>query len=202
MISRRFQAAIALSLMVAPLAVAGPQVIEAEGHGRMVEVRPGKNDKPRFTYSETFALHGANVPAITFGKLDLGPIFEEDERLLQEGGRLRAAYPRDPALLTSDGSWTRVPGGWLWRLDFVCEGALGVNVHVAQMELPEGSELIVYDPERPGEYDGPFTGTGDYGTGDAWIVTLDTDDVRIEYFEPDRPAARRSRHRPAVAASR
>ena len=196
MTSPRLHATLVLTLLIVPFADAAPQGIEAEGHGRLVEVRPGKIDEPRFTFSERFAMPGDGVPAITFGKLDLGPILEEDERILQEGGRLRAAYPREPSLLTSDGSWARVPGGWLWRLDFVCEWALGVNVHVAQMELPEGAAIIVYDPDRPGEFDGPFTGTGEFGTGDAWIVTFDTDDVRIEYFEPDRPGTRRSRHLP------
>ncbi len=175
----------------------GQEPAEAEGHTRLVLPTTQKIESARFTFSERFGLDAAAPRQIVFPAVDVAQLMHEDDMAYLDGERrLRVATPHFHTLRPRDGSWQRVPNGWLWRVDISCEDALGVNLHFTDMQLPEGAELIVYDPSRPGEYTGPFTDNGDFDTGEAWTTCLGSDVARIEYFIPRSVAKRRPQSLP------
>ena len=157
---------------------------ESDGHGRSNLVSIEKAVERPLTFSELFGLDQFTPPVIEYGPLDFATIMREDDTSLSFGGRRRVAIKRELNLHEHDGEWLRVPDAWLWRIEIACESSLGVNLHFVDVNLPIGAELIVYDVHAPKNLHGPFTGTGDFGTGEIWAASVGTDRIRIEYLLP------------------
>ncbi len=158
--------------------------MESVGHGRSNFPSVAKAVEQRLTFSEQFGLDLLTPPVIQYGPLDFATIMREDETRLSFSGPQRVAIKRELVLLAHDGEWLRVPNAWLWRIEIACESSLGVNLHFVDVNLPVGAELMVYDVHAPTDLHGPFTGTGDSGTGEIWAASIGTDRIRIEYLVP------------------
>jgi hypothetical protein len=158
--------------------------MESKGHGRSNFSSIANAVERQLTFSEQFGLDLLTPPVIEYGPLDFATITREDDTRLSFGGRHRVAIKRELHLHEHDGEWLRVPDAWLWRIEIACESSLGVNLHFVDVNLPMGAELMVYDVHAPTNLHGPFTGTGDFGTGEIWAASVGTDRIRIEYFVP------------------
>ena len=165
-------------------AIANNIPMESDGHGRSNFPSITKTVERKLTFSEQFGLDLLTPPVIEYGPLDFATIMREDETRLSFGGPLRVAIKRELELHVHDGEWLRVSDAWLWRIEIACESSLGVNLHFVDVNLPLGAELMVYDVHAPRNVHGPFTGTGDFGTGEIWAASVGTDRIRIEYLVP------------------
>lgn len=65
-------------------------------------------------------------------------------------GPWRFGYNNQTSLnFTNSGTWTSLPNGdRIWQLAVVCENALTVNLTLDQVQIPEGNELYIYNPEK------------------------------------------------------
>lgn len=99
----------------------------------------------------------------------------------------------DVPVTRDDGEWTEIPGvGWLWTVDVVSEGALGVRLHLVDLMLSEGSGLVVFNPDAVGEpiVHGPIRGRGDFEDGEMWTPTVEGQVVRVELlWASEKPPA-------------
>ncbi|HEX2837113.1 MAG TPA: hypothetical protein VHN77_03190, partial [Phycisphaerales bacterium] len=93
------------------------------------------------------------------------------------------------------GAWLEVPeasgGGWMWVLDIHLPGAFGVKPHFTNFALPEGAEVLVYDPQIPDNLPSPYRGNGPKGLGDFWGWTCWSDRSRVEVYYPPSVGAQR-----------
>jgi V8-like Glu-specific endopeptidase len=133
-----------------------------------------------------------DVPQGRSAPIDLARIMAEDA--MQTGPGVRIGIGRLVNARISDGKWTRLAGeGWLWTLDIVSEGALGLRLHMAKLKLPAGAELLVYRPGGVDNIFGPVEGEGPDGDGQLWTPTISGERARIEYFVPQSQEQHRFR---------
>ncbi|GMV90262.1 MAG: hypothetical protein AMXMBFR82_00400 [Candidatus Hydrogenedentota bacterium] len=84
----------------------------------------------------------------------------------------------------SHGFWQSVPGGGhLWSIALFSPEALGMRVHFADIDLPAGAELVVYDANEPAEVYGPYPESS-ASADDFWSATCFTDTVVVECYVP------------------
>lgn len=136
----------------------------------------------------SFALNAgrAAFPQFRLGPIDTEALLLEDE--INAIGRAQLPYrvgiERDVLLRGAEGQWSNVRGGHLWTLDVVSAEATGLRLHLIGMQLPDGAELYIYNPNNPANIDGPLTGAGRLDNGEMWSRTIWGDTARIEYFVP------------------
>ncbi|MCL4851867.1 MAG: GPI anchored serine-threonine rich family protein [Bryobacteraceae bacterium] len=115
------------------------------------------------------------------GAMRIGVVQEIDEPVIVHGESV------------SHGFWQSVSGGGhLWSIALFSPEALGMRVHFADIDLPSGAELIVYDASEPAEAYGPYPESGE-STTNFWSATCFTDTVVVECFVPagvDRESVR------------
>jgi len=83
--------------------------------------------------------------------------------------------------------WTAfaVPGqGTLFVTDIDAPTANGLRLHLANMDLPKGAQLMVY---KVGDafIGGPYSGRGLHDSGEMWTATIFDEMVRVECFIPN-----------------
>ncbi|MFO0857990.1 MAG: hypothetical protein U0640_11600 [Phycisphaerales bacterium] len=144
------------------------------------------------------AKHGVVLPGVMptweLPAIDVSRYVIEDQHA---EGALRNGIARDfpnfhPAmgdlLPTAD-------GGWLWVLDLKLPGAYGVRPHFSDMDLPQGAEMIVYDPQIQDNLPSSYRGRGPLGSGEFWAWTCWSNTARVEvYFPPSVGDARFDSH--------
>jgi len=125
----------------------------------------------------------AIMPTQELPQLDITRYVEEDAVAT---GALREGIVRDfEGFDIAMGEWIQVPGGGvLWVLDVKLPGAFGVRPHLSAMNLPEGAEMVVYDPNIPTNLPDPYLGRGPIGDGQFWAWTCWSDTARIEVYYP------------------
>ncbi|MCC6697889.1 MAG: trypsin-like peptidase domain-containing protein [Candidatus Hydrogenedentes bacterium] len=136
---------------------------------------------------------GAMLP-----ELDLNPILAEDADRSEELGKgpERIGVFRDldefihlEGGQASHGFWQAVPdGGTLWSAAILSPDALGIRIHFAQLDLPAGAYVQVYNALDSGEVYGPYTAAPPDGSG-LWSATCFTDTAVVECFIPDGESA-------------
>ncbi len=98
---------------------------------------------------------------------------------------LRYGVGRDIAPAAAAGQWLDGPEGTsLWVLDIRSPGAVGIRVHLRDVAMPPGAEVVAFAPETPGAAEGPFTDLGVLGTGVVWTPTTFGDTCRLEMSLP------------------
>ncbi len=75
---------------------------------------------------------------------------EDAENEVSKIGPWRFGFNNEVTLnMTNAGTWRELAnGGQLWQLVLTCEEALTINLTLDQVEIPEGNELYVYNPEK------------------------------------------------------
>jgi len=86
--------------------------------------------------------------------------------------------------------WTRLPDGrslLVWMVE--SPNAMGIRAELLFDQIPSGSEIMAYDPNRPDRLSGPY-GVSNIGSdGRLWTETVFADQVIIEMILPARFAA-------------
>lgn len=127
---------------------------------------------------------GAGVEVRMEG-LDHTALRAEDAANAGTEKRLRVGIVRDIAVEESVGMWQVVPGvGAVWTLGIRSEGAVGLRVHLADVNLPEGGRLEVWSAGDAIMVDGPFTGRGPLANGEFWTTVLPGEAAIVAYVAP------------------
>ena len=101
---------------------------------------------------------------------------------VEKTGPWRFGYNNETDLnLTNSGTWTNLSnGGKIWQIALTCEDALTVNLTFENVNIPEGNELYVFNPEKDfilGKFTQNHTYDGQLGTE---LVPGST--VLVEYY--------------------
>jgi hypothetical protein len=122
------------------------------------------------------------IPRVHTPSIDLARVLAEDAA---QSGPLPEGVVGELARTMDHGAFIPLPDGSLrWMLDVHAPGAFGVRLHLAQLALPEGVSLLVYDPTQPNNLPAPITGTGPLGDGKVWAWTSWSETARIEVHIP------------------
>ncbi len=178
----RIAYAIALSLASSALAT----VDGADGHGPLGPINAEITPEP--TLTDRFGVWFIPAPEVVMPAMDMTGYLQEDA-LADKSGVFRFAIERWVDLSIADGQWIDVLGGRIWRVDIRMDGALSSRLHVSGLNLAEGHELALVSPESEQPLTGILTGTGEFGTGEAYGICTPSTLARIEWFVPtDSPA--------------
>ncbi len=130
----------------------------------------------------------AAIPVARLAALDLGALALEDAMLDAPGMPLRIGVGAEVGASDRAGVWLDTAGGGrVWALDVACEGAVGLRVHLAGLDLAPGAEVVVSEvgPDgRTGRSVGSWGGRGVWGSGEMWAATAWTGRVRVEFVAP------------------
>lgn len=89
--------------------------------------------------------------------------------------------------MENSGSWVTLPNGAkIWRLRVTCENALTVNLTFANVSIPEGNELYVYNPKKDFIL-GKFTAYHLY-EGELGTELIPGNSAIVEYYIPAQNA--------------
>jgi hypothetical protein len=141
----------------------------------------GDGGRPRSYKLDEFP----KIDAFTFATPDIAALRAEDEVNDQTGnGPWRFGYNNHTSLnMDNSGSWFELPdGSRLWMLSLTCQEALTVNLTFADVKLPSGNELYVYNPEKSfilGKFTEEHVYKGQLGTE---LIPGQT--AFVEYFIP------------------
>ncbi len=155
--------------------------IEADGHGPLVAPVNEKPAEP--TLSERYFAWFVPPSEIALAAMDTTEYLKEDANA-DTSQPFRFAIERSLSFSIADGQWIDVEGGRLWRLDVVLDGAMSSRLHLSGLNLAEGHELAIVNPEMEEKMTGVLTGRGDFGTGEAFGICAPTTRTRIEWFVP------------------
>ncbi len=123
-----------------------------------------------------------NLPFVELTPIDLAQVIAED---LASPSQLREGVSRPMNFDLGMGQWFKTPdGGWLWALDVKAPGMFGVRLHLDNFALPDGAEMIVYDPQIPNNLPDPYRSRGLLDTGEFWAWTSWSDTARVEVYYP------------------
>ena len=132
-----------------------------------------------------------NVPTITLEAISNDALIAEDgpwnPANNPEGLRkpLRYGVGRDVTLPADTGVWMDGPDGTsVWVIDIRSPGAVGIRVHLADVNMPEGAQVVAYSPDTPSLAEGPYFGRGVLDTGEVWVPTTFSDTCRVELQLP------------------
>jgi hypothetical protein len=161
------------------------EVVGAEGAGGLDAVIA--KEAPRPISARLGVALPAVMPTQELPQLDITRYVEEDAVAT---GAMREGIVREFAGFdVAMGEWIEVPGGGLlWVLDIKLPGAFGVRPHMSAMNLPEGAEMVVYDPNVADNLPDAYGGRGPIGDGEFWAWTCWSDTARIEVYYPPEVA--------------
>ena len=147
-----------MALAVSPT-VHADGIVEADGHRSILPERPEKKPASKFPLATQLGADFIPEPMFILGPIDTRPLFLEDEQELLDGGPLRYGLTRDLEIFEADGQWIDIPGGKLWRIEIVSDGAENTRLKIVNMGLPRGAELRMFSPLEENLVAGPFTET-------------------------------------------
>lgn len=133
------------------------------------------------------------LETVLLPRIDQQKALQEDaDRMAsgRKGGRRIAVFQDFDRAIQVDGytatrgAWQRaLHGGRLWSVSIVAPGALGMRVHFAELSLPAGAQLIVYNENDPMEALGPYSQPAK-NMLDLWSATCFSDSVIVECYVP------------------
>ncbi|MCD4788448.1 MAG: PKD domain-containing protein [Bacteroidales bacterium] len=86
----------------------------------------------------------------------------------------------------NSGNWENLKtGGRIWRVKFICEGALALNVQFDQFYLPDGGQLFLYNHDKT-QILGAYTTVNNNESGIFSTELIEGDEITIEYYEPEK----------------
>ncbi len=110
----------------------------------------------------------------------------EGRRQLQIGIARSLAQPMLVNSATAPAtSWTTLPNGWrIFSVLISSEGALGLRVHLESLHLPQGSKLVIYDPNNPAPDPSAIRPETLMGQQQVWTRTLFSQQAVVEAQVP------------------
>ena len=126
-----------------------------------------------------------NMGFVSFDEPNIAALKTEDEENEKMGsGPWRFGFNNPCGLsISNSGTWFDLPNGSkLWRLLVHCEKALTINLTFKNLNIPEGNELYVYNPDQSfilGKFSAYHTYEGQLGT-----ELISGEDVIVEYYIP------------------
>jgi hypothetical protein len=141
---------------------------------------PEKAVRP--TPSESFGVSLDLVPQVALPEVDTKSLLRQDEEKARVSGEkvLRFGVGRNVQAGLQDGNWYQLDnGGSLWVLDVVSSGALGMRLHCADVQLPNGAQLAVYSPSALDD-----TGIKALEPGDRRVALYEAGHSRREFWSP------------------
>jgi PKD repeat protein len=125
-----------------------------------------------------------NPPLDFSPNFDWNKILDEDDQAQKQGSPLRAGFSIPIGMdINNSGEWTKLPDGrMIWRISLFANGATALGVVFGEYELPEGSELYLYN-EGKTMVNGAL---GSHNNNEAKVLStkvLYGDIITIEYIE-------------------
>jgi hypothetical protein len=159
-------------------------VLEADGHG--LRGKPWAEQQALQPLSAVHGFDAIPAPVLALELQDNEFYLAEDEITRQTEDRkpLRFAIPVPVALDLSHGEWIPVEGGHVWRVILSSANATTARLHVTGLNVPAGQEVRLSSPGWDESVIGPIEGVGEFGTGEAWSMSLPTNEAMIEWFVP------------------
>ncbi|MEY3141747.1 MAG: hypothetical protein RLY21_240 [Planctomycetota bacterium] len=165
-------------------AVAVPAKLDANGHG--LRGKAWEEQEALTTLSSEYGIDAIPAPLFAMPLQDNEFYLAEDE--LQAGGGpqpLRFAVPVEVSLTVDDGEWIPVDGGRIWRVAIGSANATTARLHLRGLNVPAGQHVRLSSPGWDGTVIGPIEGVGEFGNGEAWSMSLPTNEVLVEWFVPN-----------------
>ncbi len=117
--------------------------------------------------------------------INLDEVRKEDDLRAKVDKVRRYGVGRAVDVREQAGQWIEIPGqGRMWTVDLSSAGAIGIRLHFAGLNMPDGAELFVYGLDDPARLAGPYAGRGVHGSAEMWTPTRFGETVRVEYFVP------------------
>lgn len=172
----------------APSALAAE--VGVDGHPSIGAQQPAQESV--LSLSEAFGMEFVPVPLHVLPPQDNEFFMTEDVILGNGTGQnpYRFAVPTPAALELGSGEWIEVEGGRLWRTRIASPNATTARLHLKGIDLPAGQQLRMSAPGWADSVIGPIEGVGEFGTGEAWSLSLPTNEVLLEWFVPHGSAAK------------
>ncbi|MEE2907334.1 MAG: hypothetical protein VX527_05810 [Planctomycetota bacterium] len=164
-----------------------PDAIDGvDGHSRFQVNVPVLGAGPSdISFTKQYGLEQAPAPSVRLPELNLDLVYQENQRLYDQGQPYRAGKPRPVQFTMADGLWVAVPDGLLWRMNIECPDAMGLRVFFKNADLPKGAALLAVAGDMEAELTGPWTGRGPFDHGRIWSGSVWTNTIRVEYFHPN-----------------
>lgn len=160
-----------------------PAKLEADGHG--LRGKPWAEQEALATLSAEFGIDAIPAPRFSMPLQDNEFFLAQDD---MQGGAgpqpLRFAIPVALSLSVDDGQWISVEGGSIWRVVVASDNATTARLNLKGLKVPAGQQVRLSSPGWDGTVIGPIEGTGEFGTGEAWSMSLPTNEVLVEWFVP------------------
>lgn len=136
--------------------------------------------------SERLGLNRVQVPQVMLPAFDASDLLAEDEARWLNGDRtMRTGIVMPLNAAEAEGAWLDDgKGGLLWVADVGSESALGLRIHLTEMNLPPFATLSAQSLADRQVLSGPLSGKGDLGSGEVWTESLRGGAARIEYHLP------------------
>jgi hypothetical protein len=165
-----------------PKGGANDAVAEAQGHG--LHGQPWAEQAALLPLSEMYGFAPIPAPVFMVEPQDNDFYLAEDEVVGVGHKPLRFAIPVPIALTLDDGEWINVDGGSIWRVKLASPNATTARLHLTGLNIAPGQEMRLSSPGWEGTVIGPIEGVGEFGTGEAWSMSLPTNEVLVEWFVP------------------
>lgn len=126
-----------------------------------------------------------NVPQVELQKLDNQQLMAADVAKGKDGSPLQIGVMQNVYLVMDKcGRVDLLPdGGKLWRLNLKSEGAVSVDLHLANVEIPDGAAFYLYDPYREDVVE-EITNAELLNQTDYYTDNVPGDELILEYYEP------------------
>ena len=123
------------------------------------------------------------LPAIDADRLRTEEQARAQDRRRQPGPERFAVAADVNFTLENSGTWQNVPDGRIWRLRIQTPGARSQNLAITRFEMPDGTKLWIYDPDRK-HVEGPYTARNRSRLGSLWTPIIEGEEMLIEVFVP------------------
>lgn len=145
------------------------------------QISHGGSPLPVITFKSNFADKFVEMPAFDVAEeLRIDSLNESD---LRSGFRFAYKFMTSLNVKTSGNSFTLADGTKIWRLGIRSAGALSMNILFSEYELPEGSQVFLYNPDQT-QILGSFTHLNNSKLNILPVAPVQGDELIIEYHEP------------------
>lgn len=137
--------------------------------------------------SSTFNISSSGFALDFTPNFDWEKIADEDDMTQKEGKPLRVGLSVPVNLnINETGEWTQLPDGrMMWRATLKSEGATSLGLVFDRYDLPLGSKLFIYDPDKKNV----VGALGNHNNTSAGVLStrvIPGNTVVIEYVEPHK----------------
>ncbi|MEA1873555.1 MAG: T9SS type A sorting domain-containing protein [Bacteroidota bacterium] len=135
--------------------------------------------------SETNANLSADIDHIQLRALDMELIHKRDAQDEKNGTLLKIGEMIDVDLnMDNSGTWDRLDDNrQVWRLQISSDNALALNLYFSEFDLPQGSQLFVYSPDRI-QTIGAFNEKNNADGGTFSLELIYGERLIVEYVSP------------------